>query len=625
MLEYARWKYVVLVLVILAGVLFSIPNLYPQDPAVQITGNRGKVVDEALVKRVKGALDGSKLAYKSVAIEDGRVMVRLADGDQQLAASERLHEELGDDYTAALNLASTVPGWLDAVRARPMTLGLDLQGGVHFLMEVDRAAALEKQQERFVEDIRNYLREKNLRYRGVDRTPDGGIRIAMRSEEDRSSAFTNLSRDMPVLDIADQPVAGDAYPLLARLKESEMNAELDKAVEQNITTLRSRINELKVAEPIVQRQGQSRIVVELPGVQDTAIAKKILGATATLEYRAVDEESDPFAAAETGRVPPDAKLYYMRELGPNGERVPILLKKRLIVAGDELIGAAAGFDENGLPAVHVTLNAVGGAKMQNFTNDNVGNRMAVVFIERIPDIKVVDGQEVRSSRVKEEVINAATIQGKFGKRFQTTGLERQEASDIALLLRAGALAAPMDIVEQRVIGPSLGKENIAKGWTAVMFSFVFVLAFFVIYYKMFGLIANIALLLNLLLLVAVMSVLGATLTLPGLAGIVLTVGMSVDANVLINERIREELRNGNTPLNSIKEGYEKAAGTIADANVTALIAGVALLVFGSGPIQGFAVSLIVGILTSLYTAVSVSRGIATLIYGRQRKLKTLSV
>ncbi|HVF36146.1 MAG TPA: protein translocase subunit SecD [Candidatus Saccharimonadia bacterium] len=624
MLEYARWKYVVIALVVLLATIYSLPNLYPQDPAVQVSGNRGAIVDDALRASGQAALDEAKIAYKSIELADERLLVRLASGDQQLAAAEKLDDALGDEYTTALNLAPTVPAWLDAIRAKPMALGLDLQGGVHFLMEIDREAALDKQQERFVDDLRTYLRDKNLRYRQVTRTPDG-LLIVMRSEADRDSAFTGMSRDFLALELEDRPVSEDNFPLLARLKPSEAGAELDKAIEQNIKTLRSRLNELKVAEPIVQRQGESRIAVQLPGVQDTTIAKKILGATATLEYRAVDETANPLEAQQTGRVPPDSRLYFMRPMTPGGAGQPIVLKKRLIVSGDELTDAAAGFDENGLPAVHVTLNAVGGRKMQAFTDDNVGKRMAVVFIERIPEIRIVDGKEVRTNRIKEEVINAATIQGRFGKRFQTTGLQREEASEISLLLRAGALAAPMDIVEERVIGPSLGKENIQKGWTAVVFSFVFVLIFFVVYYKVFGLIANVALLLNLLLLVAVMSVLGANLTLPGLAGIVLTVGMSVDANVLINERIREELRAGNTPLSSIVAGYEKAAGTIADANVTALLAGIALLVFGSGPVQGFAVALCVGILTSLYTAVSVSRGIATLIYGRRRKLKALSI
>ena len=385
--------------------------------------------------------------------------------------------------------------------------------------------------------------------------------------------------------------------------------------------MRNRINELGVSEPIVQRQGNSRIVVQLPGVQDTAQAKKILGATATLEYRA-QVDGNALDAASTGRVPGTARLYYMR-----GSRQPVLLSKSILASGDQLVDARSGFDpQSNSPMVSITLNNVAGKRMLDFTTDNVGRSMGVVYIERIPETKIVDGKEVQTVRAREEVINYARVNGVFGKNFQTTGLDSsQEASELALLLRAGSLAAPVDIIEERIIGPSLGAENIEKGWKAVMFSFVFVLFFFVVYYKMFGLVTNVALLLNLLLVVAVMSILGATLTLPGLAGIALTIGMSVDANVLINERIREELRAGSPPLLAIKEGFEKAGGTILDANVTAMLAGIALFAFGTGPVKGFAVSLIVGILTSMYTAVSVSRGITTLIYGRRRKLAGLSI
>jgi preprotein translocase subunit SecD len=376
-----------------------------------------------------------------------------------------------------------------------------------------------------------------------------------------------------------------------------------------------------VAEPIVQRQGASRIAVQLPGVQDTALAKKIIGATATLEYRA-QVDGNAVEAAQTGRVPPNARVYYMR-----GTRQPVLLNKQIIASGDQLVDAISGVDpQDGSPMVSVKLNNVGGQRMLDFTTENVGRMMGVVFIERIPETKIVDGKEVRTARITEEVINYARINGVFGKNFQTTGLDSQkEASELSLLLRSGSLAAPVDIIEERIIGPSLGAENIEKGWKAVTFSFLFVLAFFLVYYRMFGLITNIALLLNLLLVVAVMSLFGATLTLPGLAGIALTIGMSVDANVLINERIREELRSGNTPLASIAAGYDKAAGTIADANITALLAAIALIAFGSGPIKGFGISLAVGILTSMYTAVSVSRGIATLIYGRRRKLAGIAI
>jgi preprotein translocase subunit SecD len=404
------------------------------------------------------------------------------------------------------------------------------------------------------------------------------------------------------------------------MNEIALQAEMNAALQQNIATLRNRINALGVAEPSIAQQGASRIVVQLPGVQDTAAAKRILGATATLEYRAVDMRGS-VAEAVAGRVPPESKLYYTRD----GQ--PVLLNKQVIATGDQLVGASAGFDtQDGSPMVSVTLDNVGGKRMQDFTNENVGNSMAVVFIERVPEVREVDGQQVRTQRIKEEVISVATVRGPFGKQFQTTGLESsEEATEIALLLRAGALAAPIDIVEERIIGPSLGKENIQRGWTAVSFAFVFVMIFFLFYYRVFGFITCTALLLNLLLVVAVMSLLGATLTLPGLAGIALTIGMSVDANVLINERIREELRAGNSPLASIQSGYEKATGTIADANITALLAGIALFAFGSGPIKGFAITLCVGILTSMYTAVSVSHGVAALIYGRRRKLTGLAI
>jgi preprotein translocase subunit SecD len=516
-----------------------------------------------------------------------------------------------------LNLASTVPDWLTAIGAQPMRLGLDLQGGVHFLMEVDEKAALEKRENGFIEDIRSTLRDESIRYQGVNRAASG-ILVQLASPADRDRAAGFISSALPQLLVVDGP--GDSA-LNVSIREAELKTILDNALEQNIGTLRNRINALGVAEPIVQRQGGSRIVVQLPGVQDSAQAKKILGATATLEYRA-QVDGNAMEAAQSGRVPGTARLYYMRDT-----REPVLLSKSIIASGDQLVDARSGFDpQTNSPMVSVTLNNVAGNRMLDFTTDNVGRRMGVVFIERIPEVKVVNGEEVRTARITEEVINYATINGVFGKNFQTTGLgSTSEAAELALLLRAGSLAAPVDIIEERIIGPSLGAENIEKGWKAVAFSFIFVLIFFVVYYKLFGVITNLALLLNMLLLVMVMSLLGATLTLPGLAGIALTIGMSVDANVLINERIREELRSGNSPLASIAAGYDKAAGTIADANITALLAGIALFAFGTGPVKGFAVSLCVGILTSMYTAVSVSRGIATLIYGRRRKLAGVSI
>ena len=625
MLEFARWKYVVIAVVLIFTALYSLPNLYPKDPAVQITANRGAAVDAPLTARVEGLLKANSIPYKKVAIEGNSLLVRVAGTEVQAKASDLIRNQLGTGYTVALNLASNVPGWLQAIGGKPMSLGLDLQGGVHFLMEVDQKAAIEKRSEGFVDEIRGVLRENQIAYTSVNRTP-AGIVVQLKRAEDIGRARNQIASSASELLVVPDPA--QATNLIATIPEAVMKKITDDAVEQNMTTLRNRINALGVAEPVVQRQGSGRIVVQMPGLQDTAEAKKLIGATATLEYRAVTASGpDAYAARDAGRIPPEARLYFMRTLGPDGKPEPILLSKRTIVTGDQLVNASSQLStQSGTPSVSIELNKAGGDKMFKFTQDNVGKLMAAVYIETIPDVKMVNGQEVRTSRVTEEVISAATVQGVFGKNFETTGLaSMQEAQDLALLLRAGSLAAPMVIVEERIVGPSLGAENIHRGTQAVLYSFVFVLVFFMFYYKTFGIVTNVALLLNLLIVIALMSALGATMSLPGLAGIALTVGMSVDANVLINERIREELRIGNTPLASIAAGYDKAAGTIADANVTALLGGIAMAAFGSGPIRGFGITLIIGILSSMYTAVSVSRGIATLIYGHQRKLTKISI
>ncbi len=625
MLQYASWKYVVAALVIALSVWYSLPNLYPQDPAVQVAANRGQLVDDALMLEVRRLLKDGDISAKSVAVEGDNLVVRTASAETQTQAADVLRQALGNRYTVALNLASTVPDWLLRTGARPMSLGLDLQGGVHFLLEVDQQAAIEKRSNGFADEISAVLRAGKFAYTSVARSPEG-IQVLLKDPADMPAVRAAITREAPelLLEVADsQPER-----LLARITPAQIKAIMDGAIEQNRTTLDNRINSLGVGEQVIQRQGTSRIVVQLPGVQDTAEARKLIGATATLEYRhVVDYGNLAVEAARTGVVPPNARLYFSRDKGPDGKPRPILLSRRIIVSGDQLVNATSTPDpQSGGPAVQIELNNVGGARMLAHTRENVGQLMAAVYIETIPELRMVDGKEVRSSRVSEEVINAATLQGVFGKNFQTTGLDSlDEASDLARLLRAGSLAAPMVIIEERIIGPSLGAENVERGLTAVFWSFAFVLLFFLVYYKMFGIITNLALLLNLLMVIAVMSVIGATLTLPGLAGIALTVGMSVDANVLINERIREELRNGNTPLASIANGYDKASGTIADANVTAMLAGVAMAVFGSGPIRGFGITLIIGILTSLYTAVSVSRGIATLIYGKRKKLTKVSI
>ncbi|HEV8694961.1 MAG TPA: protein translocase subunit SecD, partial [Lysobacter sp.] len=468
------------------------------------------------------------------------------------------------------------------------------------------------------EDLRVLLRENRLTYQSVDRRPDNSIVATLKDAATAEKARAVISTNQPLLQ---QQVQGNT--ITVKMAQSELQNIAADAIEQNVGTLRNRVNSLGVAEPVIQRQGTDRIVVELPGVQDTAAAKRMIGATATLEYRAV-VEGNPYDAIQSGNIPPEARVYYRREKGPDGKPIPILLNKRVIASGDQLVGANTGFDpQSGSPVVSVRLNSAGGQRMFQFTSENVGKPMAVVYIERLPEVRTVSGQEVRTTRVSEEVVSVATIQGVFSNQFQTTGLSSQEAADLSKLLKSGSLAAPMDFVEERIVGPSLGKQNIDSGLRAVMYSFSFALIFFLFYYRIFGLITCVALLLNLLMVIAVMSLFGATLSLPGLAGIALTVGMSVDANVLINERIREELRLGLPPQTAIATGYDRAAGTIADANITAILAGVALYAFGTGPVKGFAVALIVGILTSMYTAVSVSRGIATLIYGGRRKVKTI--
>ncbi|HET8818519.1 MAG TPA: protein translocase subunit SecD [Xanthomonadaceae bacterium] len=621
MLEFARWKYIVAALVIGLSVLYALPNVFPQDPSVQVTANRSEAVDEALVERVQAALAEAGVTPKSVAIESGDdLLVRLSSADEQVRASDALRAALGSEYVVALNLASTVPDWLAALGGKPMLLGLDLQGGVHFLMQIDRAAALDKHFEAYVEDLRALLRDGRIRYRSVER--DGNSIVAtLAPGQDMDKALALATAQMPLLrtDV-------DGNVLTLTVPNSELQDLTANAIDQNLGTLRNRISELGVAEPIVQKQGSDRIVVQLPGVQDTAQAKRIIGATATLEYRGV-VEGNAFEAARTGNVPPQAKIYYRRETGPNGEPIPVLLNKRIIASGEHLQDASSFFDsQSGTPAVRVRLSSVGGQRMFDYSSVHIGKPMAVVYIERVPTVRMVDGEEVRTTKTEEEVISVATIQGALGRDFQTTGLESmKEAADLALLLRAGSLAAPMDIVEERIIGPSLGQENVERGMAAVTYSFGFALLFFLVYYRMFGIITCLALLLNLLMVVALMSLMGFTLTLPGLAGIALTVGMSVDANVLINERIREELRAGMPPKAAIATGYERASGTIADANLTAMLAGIALFAFGTGPVQGFAVALILGIVTSMYTAVSVSRGIATLIYGHRRKLKSVAI
>ena len=632
--EFSKWKNILIAVVVLLGIIYALPIVFPQQPAVQISANQGATVDAALKEKVLGILQTKKMEFKDVEIHGDRLLVRFANTEVQLAASDVLRTTLGDKYVVALNLASTVPGWLRAIGANRMPLGLDLQGGVHFLMQVDQKTALTKMQQRYVDDIRTALRGAKIHYESINPGAQGVV-VVLRSEADRTQAANVIARDVnqpeklggpPPLDIGNGTTTAGSFALVAKIRPETLAEQQKLIITSNLTTLRNRVNQLGVAEPLVQQQGADRIVVELPGVQDTAEAKKILGAQATLEYHAVDENTNAYEAEKSGNVPPESRLYYMNTDGPDGKPVPVVLKKRVIVGGDELVNATAIPDQQtGTPSVSVTLNAAGGKKMLEFTQNNVGHRMAVVYIERTPETKIIDGKEVRSAKVTEKVINDSTIQGVFSNKFQSTGLgSMKTASELSLLLRAGSLAAPADIVEERVIGPSLGQDNIDKGIKAVVLGLLSVLVLTALYYHLFGLIADIALVLNLILLVAVLGLFQATLTMPGIAGIVLTLGMAIDANVLICERIREELRNGLTPLAAIRAGYEKAWATILDANVTHLLAAAGLLTFGSGPIKGFAVTLAIGILTSMFTSVTVTHAITNWIH-HGRKLQGLAV
>jgi preprotein translocase subunit SecD len=626
MSDFPRWKYALVVIVLLFGIVYALPNVFPPQPAVQISGNRGNAVDAGLKTRVEGILATAKAPAASVDVagsdKGDRLLARFNDADSQARASDALRGALGDDYTVALNLASTVPSWLRSINAFSMPLGLDLQGGVRFLMEVDENAVIDNQETRYADDIRSLLRDRKISYDAVSRNPRGqGVSVVLRSDADRQAAAGAIGSEFADLTVSDGSATGNRFTLNAVVKPTRLRELAQSAITQNVTTLRQRVNELGVSEPLIQQQGQNKIIVELAGVQDTAEAKRLIGATATLEYRAgLYTPQQAMDAARTGSVPPDAKLYYGRD------RRPYLLSKTVIATGDQLTSAVSGRDQqNGTPNVSVTLNSAAARKMQDFTNGNVGKPMAVLYITRTNDIKTVDGKQVKTPKTTEEVINYANISSPFGKQFSTNGLPSDaEASDLALLLRGGSLAAPVDIVGESVIGPSLGKDNIDKGFKAVMLGLGLVLIAAAIYYKLFGLVADIALFFNLVLLIAVMSLIHVTLTMPGIAGIVLTLGMAIDANVLICERIREELRNGSSPLAAIRTGYDKAWATILDANVTHLLAALGLMTMGSGPIKGFGVTLFIGILTSMFTSVTVTHAITALIHGG-RKLKTLSV
>lgn len=613
--QYPLWKYILLVIVILFASIYALPNLYGEDPAVQIS-HRTKSLVEGDKISIEQIIKSKDIVLKSAELNQGHLLLRFNDTETQLVAAEALKVALDKQYLIALNLAPATPGWLRALNAAPMYLGLDLRGGVHFLMEVDMVAAVKRLEESLLSDIRSYLREEKIRYRGVRHDAEG-LHINFRDLEHLQQAAEKLPREFRELNFSEDE---NTLTINAKLTEIAVREEKKSALQQNIITLRNRVNELGVAEPVIQQQGDSRIVVQLPGIQDTAGAKKILGATATLEFRMAEgTRADWIEAKESGRTPLNATLYYERDGSP------VLLNRRVIITGDQIVDAASTFDQQkGVPAVSVRLNGKGAKKMGETTRENLGNPMAVVFIENKVQTKHVGDTITKHRSTTKEVISVATIQGLFSAQFQITGLESQEARDLALLLRAGSLRAPVEIVEERTVGPSLGKDNIQKGFNSVAIGFCLVLVFMVVYYRGFGLIANIALTANLIIIVAVLSLLQATLTLPGIAGIVLTVGMAVDANVLIFERIREEIRLGNSPQASIHAGYEKAFSTITDANVTTLLAAVVLFTLGTGPVKGFAITLTIGILTSMLTAIVGTRAIVNLLYGH-REIKKLSI
>lgn len=613
--QYPLWKYLMLAIVLLVGSIYALPNLYGEDPSVQIS-HRSNMLEESDRLGVEQVLNKKSISFKRVELNDNKILVRLHDEQVQLKAADALKESLDRKHLIALNLAAATPDWLRSLNASPMYLGLDLRGGIHFLMEVDMEAAIKRVEESLLSDIRTFLREEKVRYRGV-RRDDHVLRVEFRDIDNLDKALPILKKQFKQLEFVQKD---EQLSIEARLNESAVRDEKKSALQQNIITLRNRVNELGVAEPIIQQQGDSRIVVQLPGVQDSARAKAILGGTATLEFRLTEgTAADWYSAEQSGRVPVKAVMYHERDGSP------VLLSRRVIVTGDLITDAASTIDtDQGVPAVSVSLNSKGAKKMNETTRKYVGHKMAVVFIENKIETKMVGDEMVKHRTTIKEVINVSTIRGVFGARFQITGMESTEARDLSLLLRAGSLRAPVEIIEERTIGPSLGADNINQGFRSVMIGFLLVLIFMAVYYRAFGLIANLALTINLVLLIAILSMLQATLTLPGIAGIVLTVGMAVDANVLIFERIREELRNGNSVQASIHAGYEKAFSTITDANITTLIAAVVLFSLGTGPIKGFAITLSIGILTSMFTAIVGTRAIVNLVYGN-RNLDKISI
>jgi preprotein translocase subunit SecD len=614
--RYPFWKYALIAVALVVGIVYTIPNFFPEVPAVQVSTSKSNLkIDSSTLQAVEDALKAANIPYQGEAVDATGVKVRFADPDTQLKAKDVLQQKLGDNYIVALNLLSSSPKWMASIGALPMYLGLDLRGGVHFLLQVDMKAALDKAADRYLTDIRSLLREKKVQYAGVAREGQS-VAIRFRDAAERNRANQEIGSAFTDLQVKEADAGGE-LKLLASLNPEAQKRIQDSAVQQNITILRNRVNELGVAEPIVQQQGSERVVVQLPGVQDTARAKDILGRTAGLEFRMVEAHaSDPGAlnydpgkieAAIGGNVPFGTELVYDSS---HGKAEPLLVSKNVLITGERLSDASPGFDQNQRNAVMITVDGTGGRIIRDASREGIKRRMAILMIER----------------GKKEVLTAPIIQSELGSKFQITGsFTSTEAQNLSLLLKAGALAAPMEIIEERTVGPSLGKDNIDKGFNSVIYGFIVLTIFICLYYQLMGVISAISLAINLLLLIAILSMLQATLTLPGIAAIALTLGMAIDANVLINERIREELRWGDTPHAAIQAGYERAWNTILDSNVTTLIAGLALLIFGSGPVRGFAVVHCLGIMTSMFSAVFISRGLVALVYGGRKKLDKISI
>ncbi len=608
--QYPVWKNLLVVFIVAFGIFFSMPNIYGEDPAVIVSRLDAKPMDEAARIQAEQSLNLEEVRFAAAYLDEGRLIVRFDQVDDQLLGADALRTFLGENYVVALTLTPRTPEWMRNIGLQPMSLGLDLRGGVYLLYEVDLQGAITQALSRYETDFRTNLREAGIPYVTV-RATDNSVRVELRRNEDLDAARKLISDADNQLVINDRLEGGNRV-IIVRMSPQQIRQRQDFAIEQNTVTMRSRVNELGVAEPVVQRQGLNRVVVQLPGVQDPGRAKEILKATATLEFRLVDIERNAYEAQRSGRAPLGSKLYLQRD------GTPVLLSREVIASGDQLTDATSSFDQDGLPAVFVKLNTKAARRMLKTTQQNLNKPMAVVFIEIKRTAEKVDGETVYQINQKEEVINVATIRGVFSSSFQISGLDQVEAQDLALLLRAGSLAAPIYEVEERTVGPTLGQDNIEQGKKAVVIGFFAVIFFMLVYYRLFGLVANLALFMNLVLVVALLSLLQASLTLPGIAGIVLTVGMAVDANVLIFERIREEIRNGNTPQASIEAGYQKALSSIADANITTLIAAIVLFTFGTGAIKGFAITLSLGIITSLFTAIIGTRAVINAVYGGRR-------